>query len=520
MRFLFIYPNHKGMTMLPPGIALLSACLKKEGHEVKLFDTTIYNKIEYDNKIIVKDAEVEKAEKLNVRPVKKSNVKIKNLDTSPFEDLEELIKDFKPEFLGLSCTEDMWELGSALLTHIKKYKIRTIAGGVFPTFGPEIVLKSGFVDWVCKGEGEGALVELLKRIKEGKNWKDIPNLCFLENNELKCNPTKVIDMDRNPTIDLKLFDKNRYYRPMSGTMYKMFPVETHRGCPYKCTFCNSPSQLTMYKSETNSNQLRRKSFQNIEKELLFYKNEMEAEYLYFWADTFFVWSKKELEKFAEIYEKIKLPFWCQTRPETITEERVNILKEIGLHRMSLGVEHGNEKFRAKYILRKMPNSLIVDRLNLLYDLKVSFSVNNIMGFPKETRELAFDTIKLNRRFKANDRNCYAFTPFHGTGLRKLAEQLGYIDKNDITSSMTTGQTPLNMPQFPRKEVEGLCKTFNFYVNFPEDRWDEIKIAENNNTEGKEMYNKLKDEFVKEYWDGELSFEESAAANDPHSELYT
>ena len=51
--------------------------------------------------------------------------------------------------------------------------------------------------------------------------------------------------------------------------------------------------------------------------------------------------------------------------------------------MSLGVEHGNEKFRAKYILRKMPNSLIVDRLNLLYDLKVAFSVNNIMGFPKD-----------------------------------------------------------------------------------------------------------------------------------------
>ncbi len=86
--------------------------------------------------------------------------------------------------------------------------------------------------------------------------------------------------------------------------------------------------------------------------------------------------------------------------------------------------------------------------------------------------------------------------------------------------MTTGQTPLNMPQFPRKEVEGLCKTFNFYVNFPEDRWDEIKIAEQNNEEGKEMYNKLKDEFVKEYWDGELSFEESAAANDPHSALYS
>ena len=76
--------------MLPPGIALLSACLKKEGHKVKLFETTLYNKIEYKNKIIVKDADLEKVEKLNVRPVKKSKVKIKNLEASPFDDLIKL----------------------------------------------------------------------------------------------------------------------------------------------------------------------------------------------------------------------------------------------------------------------------------------------------------------------------------------------------------------------------------------------------------------------------------------------
>jgi len=32
--------------MLPPGVALLSACLKREGHKVILFDTTYYE----DNK--------------------------------------------------------------------------------------------------------------------------------------------------------------------------------------------------------------------------------------------------------------------------------------------------------------------------------------------------------------------------------------------------------------------------------------------------------------------------------------
>ena len=108
------------------------------------------------------------------------------------------------------------------------------------------------------------------------------------------------------------------------------------------------------------------------------------------------------------------------------------------------------------------------------------------------------TIKLNRRFKANDRNCYAFTPFHGTTLRKLSEQLGYLKKDEITSSMTTGQTPLNMPQFPREEVEGLCKTFNFYVNFPEDRWDEIRNAEDLALEKDMVFEELSEELRTEY----------------------
>ena len=44
IKILFIYPNTYGMNMLPPGVSLLSACLKREGHKVKLFDTTYYHK--------------------------------------------------------------------------------------------------------------------------------------------------------------------------------------------------------------------------------------------------------------------------------------------------------------------------------------------------------------------------------------------------------------------------------------------------------------------------------------------
>ena len=48
MNILLVYPNPKGSYMLSTGIALLSACLKREGHKVKLFDTTFYNETNID----------------------------------------------------------------------------------------------------------------------------------------------------------------------------------------------------------------------------------------------------------------------------------------------------------------------------------------------------------------------------------------------------------------------------------------------------------------------------------------
>ena len=42
IKVLFLYPNTFGMNMLPPAIALFSAILKNEGHQVKVFDTTYY----------------------------------------------------------------------------------------------------------------------------------------------------------------------------------------------------------------------------------------------------------------------------------------------------------------------------------------------------------------------------------------------------------------------------------------------------------------------------------------------
>ena len=42
MKILLVYPNMRGMNMLPPAIALFSAILKQRGHKIDLFDATDY----------------------------------------------------------------------------------------------------------------------------------------------------------------------------------------------------------------------------------------------------------------------------------------------------------------------------------------------------------------------------------------------------------------------------------------------------------------------------------------------
>jgi anaerobic magnesium-protoporphyrin IX monomethyl ester cyclase len=198
-----------------------------------------------------------------------------------------------------------------------------------------------------------------------------------------------------------------------------------------------------------------------------------------------------------MYSDYKLPFWIQTRPETVTRPKFERLKEVGILRVAFGVEHGNPGFREKVLLRKVENDLIVNNLNMLHEIGVPFSVNNILGFPRETRELAFDTIELNRGIRSDGMNAYSFTPFHGTPLRTMAEMLGYVRKGEITRSIMK-PTMLRMPHWSKQEIEGLRRCFVLYVKLPKARWPEIKQAEQLSPEGDRIWEELRDEVLNNY----------------------
>ncbi|MDD5108775.1 MAG: radical SAM protein [Candidatus Omnitrophica bacterium] len=493
---LFIYPNLRGMNMLPPAIAIFSRILKDNDFNVALFDTTYYRVGEFDS-------DKEKEKNLQVRPFDMSGqVTLKTTD--PLDDLDQLVRSCQPDLIALSATEDIFPGGLKLLKHIDKYNILTITGGVYPTFAPEKVISHKEVDIVCIGEGEEALLELCTRLRQGVDFSNIHNLWVKnKDGEIIRNPLKYLqDINNEQLPDFTLFEEARFYRPMAGKVYRMFPVETHRGCPYQCTYCNAPVQRKLYSDAGVGNFLRKKKIGLVKKELEFYRDKWKAEYFYFWAETFLTYTDSEFDEFIKMYKDIEIPFWCQTRPETVSEYRISKLKNVGLHRISIGIEHGNEEFRRKYIKRNITNDAIVEAINIIAEcsLPAGISVNNIVGFPDETPELAMDTIELNRRIadKVDTMNCYAFVPYHGTGLHALSVKRGFIN-DDTPTSCLTGEPVLDMPQFPKERVKGIIRTFSLYVKFDKSRWPEIKMAQSYTPEGNRIFEGLRNEYVKKYF---------------------
>ena len=493
LRILFLYPNLNMSTLVPNAISILSAVLKESGfNNIGLFDTTFY-----DLESMSKDEDRVKAGQ--VQPFSFDDRGIKLKQTDMYEDFSKKVDEFKPDIIFASVVEDTFPIFKNFMDHIKSKKIPCLVGGVFASTSPEMVAELDCVNYVCRGEGEGALVDLSNALEENRDPSNIANLWVKKNNKVVARNRirPALDVNRLPIQDLSIFEDLSLHRPMSGKIYRMAPVETQRGCPYSCTFCNSPEKNEFYNKQEAGKFFRKRTIKNVYAELKEIIKNYKIEYIYFITDTFLAMSDREFDEFCEMYSEFKLPFWFNTRPETVNPYRAKKLKEIGCDKVSVGVEHGNEEFRAKVIGRKYKNELAINAFAHLYDAGITTTCNNILGYPDETREMIFETVELVRKLKSIDVNAFTFTPYHGTSLRGLCEKKNYVEKGKL-AHIFIKDSMLTMPQITTKEIRGLMKTFVLYARMPRSYWKEIKIAESGTDEGIKKYSELMTLYRKEY----------------------
>lgn len=492
-KVLLVYPNLQMVNLLPSNIAVLSAYLKEAGFDVRLFDTTLYKTAE-------KSVDEIRVEHMQLRPF---NLKEKGVDykeSDIYEDFIKLVEKHNPDLIAVTATDDTYDLGIDLVSKVRNKKTHVIAGGIHPTFSPEEVINNEYIDSVCIGEGEKALVELCERLQKGDDITEIKNLWVKKNGRVYKNGLReLIDINDTPYEDFSIFEEKRLFRPMQGKIYRMVPICIDRGCPFDCAFCAAPLKRKLYRDEKKGQYFRKKSISRIISELEYYIKKYKTDYIYFNSETFFTGKDEEFKKFADEYTaKIGLPFWCQTHTEKVNEKRIKMLKHMNCDRISIGLEHGNERFRRKVLKKNFSNKKAIEAFKILKKNRIPVTVNNMIGFPDETRDLVFDTIDLNKKINVDSINAYFFVPYRGTPLRQYCIDKGYLDPKAKTDSLMRSSI-LNMPQFSADQIKGLVRTFPLYVKMPESYYKKIKIAEQLDGEGNRMFVELREIYFNKYF---------------------
>ena len=343
-----------------------------------------------------------------------------------------------------------------------------IMGGPHPTFYPESI-KNPFIDYICRGEGEGALSDVVECLAEGRPDR-IQNIANIWAKDSAGNIYKndvrnfVEDLDSNPLPDFSIYKKYPYLIPYNQDMY---PVMASRGCPYNCSYCFNKKFKEIYRGK--GKYLRRKSPQYIAQEILDVMRNHGVKKINFVDDSLF--SHPEwLKEFSFLYEKqIQLPCIINIEATQVTEELVTYAKNMGCICVRMGLETGNENLRNKILGKKITNEQIQHAARLVKRAGIYLSTYNILGLPGETLENSLETYTLNRNIQSDFMQCAFLQPYPGTDICKLVIESGYMtaDNADLEESFFAS-TKLKLEN--EKEIVNLQRLMqimakmNFSVN--------------------------------------------------------
>jgi len=494
-RVMLVYPNLPLMLVPALAMGIFTKILKDQGYQVAFFETTQYVAGESsspENRVKLLQARSFDYER---------DLGITMLESDMFADFRSKVLEFKPDLLVVSAVEDAFLQAVDLLKGIQDLNIPHIVGGIFPTAAPELCMKQPAVKMIGLGEGESTILEVAERVRKGESLIGVPGTWIRDSDGsiLRFVNGPVVNIN-DSVPDFSLFNERRFYRPMGGRIFKTVPIETYRGCPYACTYCNSPMQRAFAKDQNSGKFLRRKTMKVLRQEMREIIDRYNPEFFYIIDDSFLARPKKEIWDFCDMYEEFKLPFWFNTRPENCEIDIMARLKEVGAYRISFGIECGNEQFRKKVLDRNVSNEHLLERFDIIARSGIPFSVNLIIGFPGETRDLIMDTVEFVRSISGYDTLTVSiFTPYHGTALHKVAVANDWLAPETITKH-TTARSILNMPApyVSADDIDNLASVLPLYCYFPKTEWAALQRAETPDEEGLRLRHHYGEIYKKEF----------------------
>lgn len=408
----------------PLGLAYLAAVLRREGHEVLIYDADCNvnpSKIDF--------ARLEDSYPLYLKSLKDNSHPI-------WQEMRKTIRDFKPDLVGISVWTTFAASAFKIASLCKEYdeSVPVVMGGPHISIKSDEVVKiCADVDFLVRGEGEETFLEIVKALEDkaednvkgaGVRSERLSAIChelsaikgisYRWNGEIIHNPERdfIQDLDSipSPARDL-LLNKDSYSSEDMGLLM------TSRGCPYNCSYCAT----SIWKRK-----VRYRSGDNIIEEIKLLIDTYGTTQFTLKDDSFTVNRKRTLE-FCDrlIREYININWDCNTRVDLVDEELLRKMKAAGCNSIKVGIETGNER-ALKLINKRTTFSQAREAAKLFRKVGIHWTGYFMMGLPSETKEEVYQTLKFMKELKPDFASFSVYEPFPGTELFEIGIEKGLV----------------------------------------------------------------------------------------------
>jgi anaerobic magnesium-protoporphyrin IX monomethyl ester cyclase len=340
------------------------------------------------------------------------------------------ILKLKPDIVGVTCKTAWINSAHKVATALKSVmpSLPIVAGGHHVTALPERTLNEfPAFDYLVIGEGERTFKELIEALSQGRDLAGVAGLAFRNNGTAILTPCRerIGDLDEiaPPAFDL-LPDLKTHYWPLFNNIEKLpaFSIMYSRGCPGKCTFCDRG---------VFGNRVTRHSPEVCVSLIETLRRDHGIRYLVFDDDNLLLNKRYLLELLELMIERgVKVPFSCESRVDTLDEERLYYLKRAGCRQIMFGIETGSAK-----MLALMNKGITIDQIKSAVALTKSYGIKTLgyfmLGFPGETEETMQETVKLIKELKLFDVSAQSFTPLPGAEIySRVVDSAEYLEDWD------------------------------------------------------------------------------------------
>ena len=290
-----------------------------------------------------------------------------------------------------------------------------VCGGAHAEAMPEAMLANSAIDAVVRGDGEEATVELV----QGRPFSDVLGLSYREGTDrvVHNQPRTVrMDLDSYPMPAYHLVNFSNYF-PAVGT-YRNLPAMNAlmtRGCPGKCTFCNSAFTT-----------LRSHSPANMVEQIKHLRYTYGVRQIQFYDDTFTV-AKQTVIEFCKqmIADKVDVTWIAFIRGDCFSREIAELMKAAGCHQVLVGIETGDEQIM-RNIGKPIDKKRYREAVRIAHECGIEVRGSFIIGNVGETWQTMQASVDFAKELDLDLFQLNISTPYPGTQLYEYAVKTGTL----------------------------------------------------------------------------------------------